>query len=327
MKKSIAWVLCWVFHLFLILISFSIVTTSLAQKGEGYTVTEIQDGGATAGVVRFAGKVPEPKPLNIHKDKPECGKCPKFDETLVVDAQTNGIQNVVVSLKRISAGKAWDLPEKGSTFLFSINATSQSELDSKHLPEDVRQAFGKNKISLSQNPTVLVEQESSRWRIGDRGNQIFRIKKEEGKLNVYGWALDQNGCQFKPHVLVIPVNRPFYILNNDNISHNMHTYSRANPAFNKIQPKYWKALEFNFEHPETIRIRCDIHNWMQAWIVATAHPYYTVTDAKGYFELTNIPPGAYTLEFWHESLGQQSRSVEVKPNETTRLELTLSGSH
>ncbi|HCH37937.1 MAG TPA: hypothetical protein DEU67_07945, partial [Acidobacteria bacterium] len=52
------------------------------------------------------------------------------------------------------------------------------------------------------------------------------------------------------------------------------------------------------------------------------HPFHAVTDATGTFRINNIPPGDYTLEFWHERLGQVHRSIRIEPAQTT--EVTLS---
>ena len=70
-----------------------------------------------------------------------------------------------------------------------------------------------------------------------------------------------------------------------------------------------------------IRIRCDVHSWMTAWWVVQEHPYYALTDTDGVFSLEEIPPGTYTLEAWHETLGTITRAVTVEPNGV--LDVTL----
>jgi hypothetical protein len=81
-------------------------------------------------------------------------------------------------------------------------------------------------------------------------------------------------------------------------------------------------MEKRIDEPEMpIRIRCDVHAWMGAWWISQEHPYYALSDAKGAFTLADVPPGSYTLEAWHESLGRVSRRVTVAPKKT--LEVTL----
>jgi plastocyanin len=97
------------------------------------------------------------------------------------------------------------------------------------------------------------------------------------------FVLDQKVCAYRPHVLVLPVNKPVKILNSDGILHNIHTYSKKNPAKNIAQPKFKKELTETFAQPEVIAVKCDVHGWMSAWIVVVDHPYYAVTDENGKF--------------------------------------------
>ena len=136
-------------------------------------------------------------------------------------------------------------------------------------------------------------------------------------------AMDQKGCMFSPHVIVVPAGQKFNMLNNDGILHNVHTRSEINAEINKAQPKFLKRLKLSFEEPEFIKVTCDVHNWMQGWIIVAEHPYYTITDDTGKFELNDVPAGSYTMEIWHESLGQQSKQVEVKAGEAVRVDVPL----
>jgi plastocyanin len=136
-------------------------------------------------------------------------------------------------------------------------------------------------------------------------------------------ALDQRGCQFTPHVVLVPAGGELDILNNDGILHNIHTYSTANPSINKAQPKFKKVLTEKFDKPETIKVQCDAHPWMSAWIVVQAHPHYAVTDEAGAFKLDNVPPGKHKLEVWHESLGKVTQEVEVKAGQPTKVVFDL----
>ena len=141
-------------------------------------------------------------------------------------------------------------------------------------------------------------------------------------------TLDQRGCEYRPHVLLVPAGRELTILNSDNIMHNIHTYSLhpeapANPPLNRAQPKFKTAMTETFHAPEFLRVGCDVHRWMQAWIVVVDHPYYAVTDASGEFTLTDVPPGKYQLQLWHETLGAVTRSVSVGPGATATVRLEM----
>ena len=144
---------------------------------------------------------------------------------------------------------------------------------------------------------------------------VVWLEKVEGGKSIDSlggeFILDQKVCAYKPHVLIVPVNTPVKILNNDKILHNIHTYCAKNKPVNLAQPRFKKTLRMTFKEPERVRVRCDVHGWMSAWIVVVEHAYYTVTDEKGEYVLDGIPPGGYTLKFWQESLGERSSEVTI----------------
>jgi len=124
-------------------------------------------------------------------------------------------------------------------------------------------------------------------------------------------TLDQNGCKFVPHVDIVPAGQEVSIVNSDGILHNIHTFPKNNAPFNKAQPKFKKEMPATFEKPDLIQIKCDVHSWMAGWIVVAGHAYYALTDASGNFKIEGVPAGTYTLEYWHEKLGKQSKPVTV----------------
>ena len=131
-------------------------------------------------------------------------------------------------------------------------------------------------------------------------------------------ALDQKGCEFYPHVLgTLPGE--IDILNSDGILHNIHTYSTANPSINKAQPKFKKVMTEKFDKPEIIKLTCDVHSWMLGWVAVMPNPYFGVTDANGVTKIENVPPGKYKLDVWHETLGKQTKEVEVKAGQTAKV--------
>ena len=141
-------------------------------------------------------------------------------------------------------------------------------------------------------------------------------------------TLDQRGCEYVPHVVVVPVGRGLTILNSDGVLHNIHTSglrpdASANPPVNRAQPKFKTSMTETFDAPETIRVSCDVHDWMQGWIVVAAHPYYAVTDAAGRFTLTDVPPGSYQLNVWHETLGERTQAVTLAPAGAVRVAVEM----
>jgi len=124
-------------------------------------------------------------------------------------------------------------------------------------------------------------------------------------------TIDQNGCKFIPHVQIVPAGQEIDIVNDDGILHNIHTFPKTNTPFNKAQPKFKKVMPGSFEKPDVVQIKCDVHSWMQGWVIVAGHPYYALTDAAGNFKISDVPAGSYTLEYWQEKLGKQTKSVTV----------------
>lgn len=129
-------------------------------------------------------------------------------------------------------------------------------------------------------------------------------------------TLDQRGCSFVPHVLIVPAGEQFLTGNRDGILHNIHTRSESNRPINRAQPSFVETLPMRLRYPGIVRVECDIHHWMRAWIVVAAHPYYAVTESDGSFVLEGVPPGTYTLQVWHERLGgsrTESHGARIGP--------------
>ena len=130
-------------------------------------------------------------------------------------------------------------------------------------------------------------------------------------------VIDQNGCQYKPHVMGIMVGQPYKILNSDGILHNIHTLSTINPTFNKGMTASIKEVTTTFNKPEAIfHIKCDVHPWMSAFLGVFTNPFYSVTSTDGKFTISGLDPGTYEITAWHERLGTQTASVTVSGSDT-----------
>lgn len=164
--------------------------------------------------------------------------------------------------------------------------------------------------------------------VGDKGglkNVVVYIETiETGKAWDKKYTLDQDGCRFIPHIMIVGAGKKLSILNSDKILHNIHTYSKINPSINKAQPKFKKKISTKFDKAEFIRLRCDVHAWMSGWIVSSASPYYAVTDDSGNFSISDVPAGTYTLKYWHETLGEQTMEVTVAGGGTAKSDAKFS---
>ena len=69
-----------------------------------------------------------------------------------------------------------------------------------------------------------------------------------------------------------------------------------------------------------VRLSCDIHPWMRAWIFVFNHPYFAVTSKRGQFNIRDIPPGAYQLQFQQADVGfTWEQKVTVSAGETKSI--------
>ncbi len=198
--------------------------------------------GTISGKIRFDGKRPAPKPIDMDQD-PQCASLHQqtvFDDPVSVSPD-GSLANAFVWIKRGLEDRKFELPE---------------------------------------DPVVI----------------------------------DQRGCWFGPRVMGIRAGQTFKVLNSDPVTHNIHPLAEINREWNQSQAPGAEPLTRKFARTEVmIRVKCNIHNWMRAWIGVVDHPYFDVTGGDGRFQLKNVPPGNYTIEVWHETLGRQEKVITLDP--------------
>lgn len=148
---------------------------------------------------------------------------------------------------------------------------------------------------------------------------IAEGKKFAGKTA----TLDQRHCVYSPHVLVVPVGGQLSLLNGDGVMHNVHAYSLKNTPFNESIPATKKSVK-TLPFSEVVKMGCDVHKWMGAWVVVAENPYYAITDENGAFKMDEIPAGKYTLRAWHETLGKVEQEVTIAAGQTAAVNFQMS---
>jgi plastocyanin len=151
---------------------------------------------------------------------------------------------------------------------------------------------------------------------GGLGNAFVFIEKGlEGKhfaTPTAGVTIDQAGCWFRPRVLGLHVGQTLDVVNSDPVTHNIHPMAVTNREWNHSQGPGDPAMHRTFSKQEImIPVKCNIHDWMHAFIGVVDHPYFATTKDDGSFTLPNLPPGTYTVTAWHETLGRQSTTITV----------------
>ena len=161
-----------------------------------------------------------------------------------------------------------------------------------------------------------------------RASQRLLVDPEGGVQNAVVWlegvaaagasghgspaVLDQQACEFVPHVLLIPHDGTLAIRNSDPVLHNTRIFRDATMLMHEWQAPQAGDLEWRFDAPGRYLVRCGVHSWMHAWVVAAEHPYYGLTDSAGRFTISGVPRGTYTLSVWHEALGEQRQRMRVR---------------
>ncbi len=154
------------------------------------------------------------------------------------------------------------------------------------------------------------------------------------KSGVEGWSfpmperdalLDQKGCMYTPHVQGMRKGQTLSIKTSDPTAHNVHGYAKVNRPFNRSQPSGAANVSIKMRRNEAsppMKVKCDIHPWMNAFVAVVEHPYFSVTGDDGSFKLENLPPGTYTIEAWHEKYEVMEQTITIGDNETKTLEFT-----
>lgn len=136
-------------------------------------------------------------------------------------------------------------------------------------------------------------------------------------------ALENRTCRFSPHVKAVQVGSQMEVSNADPVLHNTHIRKSEATFLNVALPPGGKAIRKTLADPGRLDVRCDAHRFMRASVHVFAHPYFTVTDPAGKFELTEVPPGAYRIRVWHETLGMREKAVTVPAQGQTVVNLEL----
>jgi len=132
--------------------------------------------------------------------------------------------------------------------------------------------------------------------------------------------LDNAGCRFVPHVQAMQKNQLLVLKNTDPILHTDHAlFQNTQPQFNVgLYPG--KVTHKPMVSPGVVKIQCDVHPWMSAYIIVTENPYYAVSDAYGEYQISDVPPGVYRLKVWHERLGMQEKKIEIKDGAASKMD-------
>ncbi len=154
---------------------------------------------------------------------------------------------------------------------------------------------------------------------------VFVRNAPAGKNPLDGPKLiDQNGCIYHPHVTTITTGQTLSLRNSDPVNHNLKLAAEQNPSFNVGQPVQGMVETKQFGTAEMgMRLKCEVHAWMNALIYSFDHSYHSATGERGVYQIAGLPPGEYEVVFHHPILGESVQQVAVAAGEAVRADATF----
>jgi plastocyanin len=135
-------------------------------------------------------------------------------------------------------------------------------------------------------------------------------------------VMDQRNETFVPHILAITTGTTVNFPNSDRIYHNVFSLSKT-ARFDLGRYAVGHSRAIRFERPGIVRVFCDIHSHMNAFILVFSHPFFAVTDSEGRYRIDNVPPGPYGVIAWNEGVSSDTRQVTVPDGAAAELDFTL----
>ena len=125
--------------------------------------------------------------------------------------------------------------------------------------------------------------------------------------------LNNTGCLYSPRILAMQKGEKLKVRNNDPKLHIPHSYREDKTVFNLSLPFRGTTIDVTprIRQAGVLKVVCDTHAWMMAYIHVFEHPYFSVTDDRGTFAIANVPAGTYILTAWHEDAGVKSQEITV----------------
>lgn len=174
---------------------------------------------------------------------------------------------------------------------------------------------------VREEPEVVVDADNG---VGDA--IVYLKEVESGKAWPATTAtvptVDNKGCIFSPSIQAMRVGK-LNIRNSDPVLHNTHGFYGRRTAFNLALPNQGQTIEVDLTRAGQVRIECDAHGWMLGYVYAVTNPYYALTTADGSFELTDVPPGQYTLVANQAYTGPVEVKVTVKAGQAVEVPVEL----
>lgn len=175
-------------------------------------------------------------------------------------------------------------------------------------------------LAVNKNREICGEEKASEALVvgadgGVRGTVVLVEGVARGKKPTGDVVLDNHRCLFVSHVTALAAGDKTRVKNSDPILHNTHGFMGKPTVFNLALPNKDQMVDITrrLTKPGVIRVLCDAHPHMFAWVVVHDSPYVTVTDDRGQFKIDGIPPGTYKVTMWHEGFRAKGVDKDGRP--------------
>ena len=135
-------------------------------------------------------------------------------------------------------------------------------------------------------------------------------------------AIRQRDEAFTPRVVAVTVGSDVEFPNDDPLYHNVFSLSRIK-NFNLGRYPRGETRRVRFDRPGVVKVFCEIHSHMSATVMVFNHPWFTVPNDAGQFELTGMPAGDRQITAWHERLGDTTVNVRIEVGRTLQADFIL----
>jgi plastocyanin len=135
-------------------------------------------------------------------------------------------------------------------------------------------------------------------------------------------VMDQRNETFVPHVLAVTAGTVVEFPNSDRIYHNVFSLSKG-ARFDLGRYETGHSKSVRFDRPGVVRVFCEIHSHMNAFVLVFGHPFFAMTDIDGRYRIDNVPPGTYSLVAWNEGVSSEPRPVTVPDGGATEIDLAV----
>jgi len=182
-------------------------------------------------------------------------------------------------------------------------------------------------MAVTKNRDVCGDQKPSEALVvgsdrGVKGGAILVEGVTRGKKGGSDVVVETQKCLFVAHVMVTGPGDHVRVKNSDAVLHNAHGFLGKATVFNVALPNKDQMVDITrrLTTPGVVRVLCDAHPHMRAWMVVHDSPYFAVTDDRGAFKIDGVPPGTYKVTLWHEAFRTVTKAVTIAANGSANLD-------